>query len=72
MLSVERQAEGGPGLEGTIKMARFAPCGREFKCSDSPVKHDFSCTPANPILVELDTAESLDHASGRLRTMGKC
>ena len=34
MVRVERYAAGEPGPEGTIKVAVFTLCGREFMCSD--------------------------------------
>ena len=40
-------------------------------CSDSPVKHNFSFTPANSIFVECDTAEELDRAFGILSDGGQ-
>jgi predicted 3-demethylubiquinone-9 3-methyltransferase (glyoxalase superfamily) len=33
--------------------------GREFMCSDSPVKHAFSFTPSNSIFVECDSMDML-------------
>lgn len=71
MLSVERYPKGGPGPAGTIKVARFALCGREFMCSDSPIKHGFSFTPASSILVEFDTAMALDRAFAVLAEGGQ-
>ncbi|MBV8156861.1 MAG: VOC family protein [Dyella sp.] len=71
MLSVERYAKGSPGPEGTIKVARFLVCGREFMCSDSPIKHGFSFTPASSILVEFDAVEALDCAFAVLAEGGQ-
>lgn len=62
MLSVERYGKGELGPEGSIKVARFALCGGEFMCSDSPIEHAFSFTPSSSIFVEFGTAESLDAA----------
>ena len=33
MVRVERYEKGGPGPEGTIKVAVFTLCGREFMCT---------------------------------------
>lgn len=60
MVRVERYVPGDPGPAGTIKVAVFTLCGREFMCSDSPVKHDFSFTPASSTFVDFDTAEELE------------
>jgi predicted 3-demethylubiquinone-9 3-methyltransferase (glyoxalase superfamily) len=70
MLAVERYPKGGPGPEGTIKVARFALCGREFMCSDSPIKHGFSFTPASSVFVEFDDAEALERAFDALADGG--
>jgi predicted 3-demethylubiquinone-9 3-methyltransferase (glyoxalase superfamily) len=60
MVRVERYAEGEAGSAGTIKVATFTLCGREFMCSDSPVKHHFSFTPASSTFVEFDVLAELD------------
>jgi predicted 3-demethylubiquinone-9 3-methyltransferase (glyoxalase superfamily) len=70
MVRVERYAEGGPGPAGTIKVAVFTLCGREFMCSDSPVKHQFSFTPASSTFVEFDSVAELDRAFGALSEGG--
>ena len=66
-----RYAEGEPGPVGTIKVAVFALCGREFMCSDSPAKHNFSFTPANSIFIACNTADELDKAFGILSEGGQ-
>ena len=60
LVRVERYAPGEPGPAGTIKVAVFTLCGREFMCSDSPVKHDFSFTPACSTFVDFDSVADLD------------
>lgn len=60
MVRVERYAHGDPGAAGTIKVAVFTLCGREFMCSDSPVKHDFSFTPASSTFVDFDSVVELE------------
>jgi len=60
MVRVERYAQGGPGPAGTIKVAVFTLCGREFMCSDSPAKHNFSFTPASSTFVDFDSIEDLE------------
>jgi predicted 3-demethylubiquinone-9 3-methyltransferase (glyoxalase superfamily) len=60
MVRVERYAEGEPGPAGTIKVAVFTLCGREFMCSDSPVKHNFSFTPASSTFVDFDSVTELE------------
>jgi predicted 3-demethylubiquinone-9 3-methyltransferase (glyoxalase superfamily) len=60
MVRVERYAQGDPGPAGTIKVAIFTLCGREFMCSDSPVKHNFSFTPASSTFVDFDSLAELE------------
>jgi predicted 3-demethylubiquinone-9 3-methyltransferase (glyoxalase superfamily) len=40
-------------------------------CSDSPIKHDFSFTPANSIFVQCETSEQLDGIFGILSSGGR-
>ncbi|MGD9942870.1 MAG: VOC family protein [Burkholderiaceae bacterium] len=71
MVRVERWAEGEAGAAGTIKVAVFTVCGREFMCSDSPVKHAFSFTPSSSIFVDFDSAAELDRVFGVLSEGGQ-
>ena len=59
IVRVERYAAGEGGPAGTIKVAAFTLCGREFMCADSPVTHGFSFTPSSSTFVDFDTAEEL-------------
>jgi predicted 3-demethylubiquinone-9 3-methyltransferase (glyoxalase superfamily) len=60
LVRVERYAEGDRGPAGTIKVAVFTLCGREFMCSDSPVKHNFSFTPSSSTFVDFDSIAELE------------
>ena len=71
MVQVERYAEGDAGPPGTIKVAVFTLCGREFMCSDSPVKHDFSFTPASSTFVEFDSLTELERTFSTLSEGGQ-
>lgn len=71
MVRVERWAQGEPGTAGTIKSALFTLCGREFMCSDSPVRHDFSFTPSSSIFVEFDSATDIERVFGVLAEGGQ-
>lgn len=57
MIRVEHYGAGEPGPSGTIKIAAFTICGREFVCSDSPVPHQFSYTPSSSTFVDFDSVE---------------
>jgi predicted 3-demethylubiquinone-9 3-methyltransferase (glyoxalase superfamily) len=68
---VERYAPGEPGPEGTIKVAVFKLCGREFMCSDSPMKHGFSFTPSSSIFVDFESEADLDRTFAVLSDGGQ-
>ena len=70
IVRVERYAEGEPGRAGTIKVAVFTLCGREFMCSDSPIEHKFSFTPSSSTFVEFDSVEELERAFSTLSEEG--
>ena len=71
MIRVERYAEGEPGLVGSIKVAVFTICGREFMCSDSPIKHGFTFTPSSSTFVEFDSVPELERVFGILSDGGE-
>lgn len=71
MVRADRYAEGEPGPAGSIKVAEFTLCGREFMCSDSPIKHDFSFTPSSSIFVELESEAELKRVFGILSEDGQ-
>ena len=71
MMQVERYAQGEPGPAGTIKVAVFTLCGREFMCSDSPVRHDFSFTPSSSIFVDVESMAELERLFGILSEDGQ-
>jgi predicted 3-demethylubiquinone-9 3-methyltransferase (glyoxalase superfamily) len=71
MIRVDRYAAGDPGAANTIKVATFTLCGREFMCSDSPIKHNFSFTPASSIFVECESKEELERAFNVLSQDGQ-
>jgi len=71
MIRVERYAEGELGLAGSIKVAVFTLCGREFMCSDSPIKHGFTFTPSSSTFVEFDSVAELERVFGILSDGGE-
>lgn len=68
---VERYASGEAGATGTIKVAVFTLCGREFMCSDSPINHNFSFTPSSSTFIEFDSVEALDRVFAVLSEGGQ-
>jgi predicted 3-demethylubiquinone-9 3-methyltransferase (glyoxalase superfamily) len=71
IVQVERYAPGEPGPEGTIKVATFTLYGREFMCSDSPIKHGFSFTPSSSTFVDFDSEAELERTFGVLSEGGQ-
>jgi predicted 3-demethylubiquinone-9 3-methyltransferase (glyoxalase superfamily) len=71
MINVERYAQGEPGPAGSIKVATFTLCGREFMCSDSPIKHGFTFTPASSTFVEFDSLAELERVYAALMEGGQ-
>lgn len=71
MVRVERYAQGEHGPVGSIKVAVFTLCGREFMCSDSPIKHGFTFTPSSSTFVEFDSVAELERVFGILSDGGQ-
>jgi predicted 3-demethylubiquinone-9 3-methyltransferase (glyoxalase superfamily) len=71
MVRVERYVQGDAGPEGTIKVAVFTLCGREFMCSDSPVTHNFAFTPSSSTFVDFDSMAELEHTFRTLSEGGQ-
>lgn len=71
MVRVERYSESKPGPVGTIKVAVFTLCGREYMCSDSPIEHNFSFTPSFSTFVEFDSLEDLERVFAVLSEGGE-
>jgi predicted 3-demethylubiquinone-9 3-methyltransferase (glyoxalase superfamily) len=59
------------GVEGSVLHARFSLNGRELICIDSPVKHDFTFTPAMSLFVDCGTEQEVDTLFARLTEGGK-
>lgn len=71
MVRVEHWAQGEAGPVGTIKAAVFTICGREFMCSDSPIKHNFDFTPSSSTFVDFDSVAELERVFGILSEGGQ-
>ncbi|MBC7188014.1 MAG: VOC family protein [Calditrichaeota bacterium] len=56
---IERYGAGDGGPEGTVKLAEFVLQGQRFLCIDSPIKHEFSFTPAFSLFVECEDEQQL-------------
>ncbi|MBW3553781.1 MAG: VOC family protein [Gemmatimonadetes bacterium] len=69
-LSLTRQDENGPGTAGTVMEAAIRLGDLELICIDSPVKHDFTFTPAISLYVQCESEEEIDHLFGELSREG--
>jgi len=56
---VVRYREGEPGRPGAIKRASFTIGDQTLLLFDSPVRHDFTFTPAFSLFVECDTEDQI-------------
>lgn len=71
ILSIERYKAGETGKEGTVVKAVFHIKGQEYMCIDSPIKHDFTFTPAISLFVNCDTLEEIERLSEAFSLDGK-
>jgi predicted 3-demethylubiquinone-9 3-methyltransferase (glyoxalase superfamily) len=51
---------GNPAVPGKVMHATFTLGGRQFRCIDSPVKHDFTFTPSVSIFVQCSTGDEIE------------
>ncbi len=56
---VVRYGSGEAGPEGTVMKATFTLAGQSVLCTDSPIKHDFSFTPAVSFFVDCENDKEL-------------
>ena len=71
VVNIKRYGAGETGAEGSVMSAKFSLNGREFMCMDSPVRHDFTFTPATSLFVDCGTACEIDHLFSRLSEGGQ-
>lgn len=71
MVRIERYAQGQGGPAGTIQVAVFTLCGRDFMCSDSPIRHGFTFTPASSTFVDFDSEAELERVFAILSKDGQ-
>jgi predicted 3-demethylubiquinone-9 3-methyltransferase (glyoxalase superfamily) len=68
---VERYTGGEPSAEGMVKVAEVSFQGHALLVIDSPVKHQFTFTPAISLIVDCESADELDAAFARLSEGGQ-
>lgn len=56
---------------GKVQVATFSVCGQEIMCIDSPIKHDFTFTPAISLLVEFEDSADQERVYAALVAGGE-
>src|SRR5688572_18857048 len=69
--SIERYGADQGEAAGKVIQAVFSLNGQRFRCFDSPVKHQFSFTPAISMAVSCETAAEVDALYAVLAEGGK-
>jgi predicted 3-demethylubiquinone-9 3-methyltransferase (glyoxalase superfamily) len=67
---IDRYGPEGPGAEGSVRVASFTVAGQPLMCIDSPVKHNFTFTPAVSLLVDCESEAEFDEAFAKLADGG--
>jgi predicted 3-demethylubiquinone-9 3-methyltransferase (glyoxalase superfamily) len=70
VIELQRHASGGPAKEGSILIAKFELNGKQFICSDSFVKHQWTFSPAISMYVECSTEDELEKLFDNLSDNG--
>lgn len=68
---IQYYGKDGPAKEGTIMVARFELNGKQFMCSDSPIKHAWNFTPGVSNFVDCETENELESLFQKLSDNGK-
>jgi predicted 3-demethylubiquinone-9 3-methyltransferase (glyoxalase superfamily) len=70
ILDILRYGSNEAGAERSIKTARFSIGSQTVMCIDSPVKHNFSFTPAFSFFVECESEEEISRLYSELASAG--
>ncbi|MFQ4139990.1 VOC family protein [Nodosilinea sp. PGN35] len=68
---IEFYGAGELGPEGSVKQATLTVGGLTIMCTDSPISHDFSFTPAMSLFVDCTSAAELERAFEQLSAGGE-
>jgi predicted 3-demethylubiquinone-9 3-methyltransferase (glyoxalase superfamily) len=71
VVSIERYVKGEASKEGSVKRAVFELSGTRYQCIDSPIRHEFTFTPAMSIFVDFDDRASVERAYETLSADGQ-
>jgi len=69
--AISRYGPGEAGKEGTILRASFTLAGQTVMCIDSPVKHDFTFTPAMSLFVDCSADAQIGELFAKLSEGGQ-
>lgn len=70
IINIVRYGPGEAGAEGSVMKASFSIGGQTVMCIDSPVKHDFTFTPAFSLFVNCESGEEIRRVSSALAEGG--
>ncbi len=70
IIDIVRYGPGEAGAEGTVMTASFSIGSQTVMCIDSPVKHDFTFTPAFSLFVDCEAEEEIRRLSSVLAEGG--
>ncbi len=68
---IRRYGPEGPGADGSVQQATFTIQGQTFIAIDSPVKHEFTFTPAMSLFVGCTGEPEIDALFANLSEGGK-
>ncbi|MEM6345040.1 MAG: VOC family protein [Bacteroidota bacterium] len=71
VIDVQRYGKDGPAPEGSIMLAKFSLNGKEMRCSDSYIKHEWTFTPGVSMFVECNTMVELEELFEKLSAGGQ-
>jgi predicted 3-demethylubiquinone-9 3-methyltransferase (glyoxalase superfamily) len=71
VVNITRWGKEGPGSEGSVKHATVTIQGQELMASDSPVKHQWTFTPALSLYVTCESEKEIDELFKKLSADGQ-
>lgn len=70
VVHVQHYKAGEAGPEGSVMRATMRIVGQTLMCIDSPVKHEFTFTPAFSLFVECESEDEFERLAGALSEDG--
>jgi predicted 3-demethylubiquinone-9 3-methyltransferase (glyoxalase superfamily) len=71
ILTLSRHEDDGSEASGKVEQAVFSLNGQRFMCMDSPIKHEFTFTPAISLFVTCETESEVDELFEKLSQGGE-